>query len=105
MATDPKAVIEELLRKALHEKAPQSADMPIVIERPKQASHGDFSSSVALQAAKPAKTNPRDLALALQASVAAQISASAYLSDVLEKPEVAGPGFINFKLKTSAKTG
>jgi hypothetical protein len=104
MATDPKAVIEELLRMALREKAPQSADMPIVIERPKQAGHGDFSSNVALQAAKSEKRKPRDLAIELQASVAAHVSASATLSEVIEKPEVAGPGFINFKLKAGTKT-
>ena len=104
MATDPKAVIEELLRKALQEKAPQSADTPIFIERPKQTGHGDFSSNVALQAAKTAKMKPRDLAIALQQSVAAQVSASATLSDVIEKPEVAGPGFLNFKLKSGTKT-
>ena len=105
MATDPKALIEELLRKALQDKAPQSVDTPIVLERPKQADHGDFSSNVAMQAAKSAGMKPRDLALALQASVAAQVSASAMLRDVIEKPEVAGPGFINFKLKAAAKSG
>ena len=104
MATDPKVVIEELLRKALQEKAPQSADTPILIERPKQSGHGDFSSNVALQAAKTAKMKPRDLAIALQESVAAQVSASATLGDFIEKPEVAGPGFINFKLKAGTKT-
>ena len=105
MATDPKAIIEQLLRNALQEKAPQSAGMPITIERPKQAGHGDFSSNAALQAAKFAKANPRELATALQASVAAQVSASASLGDVFEKVEVAGPGFINFKLKAGTKSG
>jgi arginyl-tRNA synthetase len=47
---------------------------------------------------------PRDLALALQESIAAQVSASAALSDAIEKPEIAGPGFINFKLKAGTKT-
>ena len=104
MAMDPKALIEDLLRKALEEKAPESARTPILIERPKQADHGDFSSNVALQAAKAVKMKPRDLAIALQASVAAQVSASAALSEVIEQPEVAGPGFLNFKLKAVAKS-
>jgi arginyl-tRNA synthetase len=104
MATDPKTIIEQLLRKALQEKAPQSAETQIVIERPKQADHGDFSSNVALQAAKPARTKPRDLAVALQASVTAQLSASPSLGEVFEKVEVAGPGFINFKLKAGTKS-
>jgi arginyl-tRNA synthetase len=96
MATDPKAEIEKALRKALEQEAPQSADVAIVLERPKQAGHGDFSSNVALQLGKALKRNPRDLASAL----AARISA-----DFLEKPEVAGPGFINFRLKAAAKSG
>ena len=104
MATDPKTTIEEMLRIALKEKAPQAMGTQILIERPKQAGHGDFSSTVALQAAKVAKVNARELALALRASVEAQISDSKPLSDIYEKVEVAGPGFINFKLKAGTKT-
>jgi arginyl-tRNA synthetase len=95
MAIDPKTAIEEALRKALRVEAPQFADTPIVLERPKQADHGDFSSNVALQLAKSLKTNPRQLA----ASLVAKIS-----GDFLEKAEVAGPGFINFRLKAAAKS-
>ncbi|HUG76108.1 MAG TPA: arginine--tRNA ligase, partial [Burkholderiales bacterium] len=94
MATDPKAEIEKALRKALAQEAPQVADIAIVLERPKQAGHGDFSSNVALQLGKALKKNPRELANAL----ATRISL-----DFLEKPEVAGPGFINFRLKAAAK--
>lgn len=104
MATDPKAAIEEVLRNALKEKAPQAAATQIFIERPKQAGHGDFSSTVALQASKSTKLNARELALALRASVEAQVSESRSLSDLFEKVEVAGPGFINFKLKAGTKT-
>ena len=65
MAGDPKVEIEKALRKALGEIAPGHADFPFVFERPKQASHGDFSSSVALQLAKELKKNPRELAKSL----------------------------------------
>src|SRR5262249_30338789 len=75
-----------------------------VLERHKQANQCDFSSSVALQAAKPTKLKPSELAKALKASVEAQVSASASLRDMFEKVEVAGPGFINFKLKAGTKT-
>jgi arginyl-tRNA synthetase len=51
-----------------------------------------------MQLAKRLKKNPRELATTLQASV------SACLGDSFEKPEVAGPGFLNFKLKASAKS-
>jgi arginyl-tRNA synthetase len=96
MATDPKAEIEKALREALAHEAPQFADMPIVLERPKQAGHGDYSSNVALQLGKSLKKNPRELASAL----AARISI-----DLVEAPEIAGPGFINFRLKAGAKAG
>jgi arginyl-tRNA synthetase len=96
MATDPKIEIEKALRKALQAEAPQFADTPIVLERPKQAGHGDFSSNVALQLAKSLKTNPRQLAAALVSRIS---------GDFLEKAEVAGPGFINFRLKSGTKSG
>jgi arginyl-tRNA synthetase len=96
MATDPKIEIEEALRKALRVEAPQFADTPIVLERPRQAEHGDFSSNVALQLAKSLKTNPRQLAAALVSRIS---------GDFLEKAEVAGPGFINFRLKSGTKSG
>jgi arginyl-tRNA synthetase len=96
MATDPKAEIEKALRDALAQEAPQYVDTPIVLERPKQAGHGDFSSNVALQLGKALKKNPRELASAL----AKRISL-----DLVDPPEVAGPGFINFRLKPAAKTG
>ncbi len=93
---DPKAEIEKALREALAQEAPQYADAPIVLERPKQAGHGDFSSNIALQLAKALKKNPRELAQALAGRMS---------SPLLEKPEVAGPGFINFRVKAAAKTG
>src|SRR2546425_9013576 len=99
MATDPKSEIEKALRNALKQEAPQFADVPIVLERPKQADHGDFSSNLAMQLAKSLKKNPRQLATSLSDSV------SASLAHLLEKTEVAGPGFINFRLKPGAKSG
>src|SRR6185295_5620467 len=96
MAIDPKVEIEAALRRALRAEAPQFADMPIVLERPRQAEHGDFSSNVAMQLAKSLKSNPRQLAAALVARIS---------GDFLEKAEVAGPGFINFKLKAATKSG
>jgi arginyl-tRNA synthetase len=96
MAADPKVEIEKALRQALAHEAPQFADTSIVLERPKQAGHGDFSSNVALQLGKALKKNPRELA----AAIAARISL-----DLVDAPEVAGPGFINFRLKATAKTG
>jgi arginyl-tRNA synthetase len=98
MAADPKSQIEQALRSALRQEAPQFADVPIVLERPKQAGHGDFSSNVALQLAKALKKNPRELANALVLKVPLE-------GDFMERPEVAGPGFINFRLKAGTKAG
>jgi arginyl-tRNA synthetase len=99
MSSDPKSLLESALRAVLSKEAPEHADLPISLERPKQAGHGDFSSNIALQLAKPLKRNPRELAQSLSAALAP------LLSDVVEAPEIAGPGFINFRLKAETKQG
>ncbi|MEZ5611635.1 MAG: hypothetical protein R3E45_14450, partial [Rhodocyclaceae bacterium] len=55
MSADPKSRLADLLRQALGSVAPELIDTPIVLDRPKQASHGDFASNLALQLAKPLK--------------------------------------------------
>ncbi|MTV26041.1 arginine--tRNA ligase [Nitriliruptoraceae bacterium ZYF776] len=59
-------------------------------ERPKQADHGDWATTVALRLAKPAKRPPRDIAQALVDHLE--------LPDAVERAEIAGPGFVNFRL-------
>ena len=66
---DPKSQIEKALREALAREAPEHAGVPIVLERPKQAGHGDFSSNLALQLGKALGKNPRELASALAARI------------------------------------
>lgn len=95
MAADIRSELTALLRAALESVAPDSRDAAIVLERPKQASHGDFASNLALQLAKPLKLNPRDVAGRLLAELPA--------SPLLAKAEVAGAGFINFTLAPAAK--
>ncbi|MFT5222550.1 MAG: arginyl-tRNA synthetase [Glaciecola sp.] len=58
-------------------------------ERPRQAEHGDWATSVCLRLAKPAKKSPRAIAEALVANLA--------LPDEVTEVEIAGPGFINFR--------
>jgi arginyl-tRNA synthetase len=65
-----------------------------VIERPKDRSHGDFSSNAAMLLAKPARSNPRAIAQALVAALPA--------SDAVAAVEIAGPGFLNFRLAPAA---
>ncbi|AAT88614.1 arginine--tRNA ligase [Leifsonia xyli subsp. xyli] len=67
-------------------------DVPL--ERPKNRGHGDWSSNVAMRLAKKAGANPRELA--------AEIAEAAAGIDGVASAEVAGPGFINFRLEAAA---
>ena len=100
MTSDPKSALADALRKALEKEAPEHAQLPIVFERAKQPEHGDFACTIALQLAKPLRRNPRDLALSLSN---ATVSLTPSIMELIDKPEVAGPGFINFRLKPEAK--
>jgi arginyl-tRNA synthetase len=95
MTADIRSELASLLRAALRSVAPHCSDSVILLERPKQAAHGDFASNLALQLAKPLKRNPRDVAARLLAELPA--------SPLLAKAEVAGAGFINFTLAPAAK--
>jgi arginyl-tRNA synthetase len=64
------------------------------LERPKDPDHGDWASTIALRVAKAAGRPPRELAEALAAELAA-------LPEV-DAVEVAGPGFVNFRLSDVA---
>ncbi|SBT04939.1 Arginine--tRNA ligase [Candidatus Accumulibacter aalborgensis] len=90
-----KSHLADLMRAALLSVAPAEADTTIHIERPKQASHGDFSCNLALQLARSMKRNPRQLAELL-------LSELPY-SALVSKAEIAGAGFINFHLPPAAK--
>jgi arginyl-tRNA synthetase len=63
------------------------AGAPVELERPSDASHGDYATNVALRVARERRRSPRDIAEELAAAVAE-------LSEV-ERAEVAGPGFLN----------
>ncbi|MEM9703411.1 MAG: arginine--tRNA ligase, partial [Planctomycetota bacterium] len=62
-----------------------------LIRPAKDPQFGDFQANFAMPLAKRAKKPPRDLA--------AQIVADAALTDLFEEPEVAGPGFINLRVR------
>jgi arginyl-tRNA synthetase len=88
-----KKKLEELILQAIESlKAEGVLDIEIIpqitIDRTRDASHGDFASNLALLLAKPAKSNPRELA--------ARIIAALPPHDAVTKVELAGPGFINF---------
>ncbi|MBU0689176.1 MAG: arginine--tRNA ligase [Gammaproteobacteria bacterium] len=87
--------LSELFAQALREVSPESADMSILIERPKQSAHGDYACNLAMQLAKPLRKSPRDIANALIAALPK--------TDFIDKVEIAGAGFINVFLTTTAK--
>jgi len=68
-------------------------------EIPKQAVHGDLAINAAMQLAKPLKQNPRALAEKLKA----QLEATPAFQQWVEAVEIAGPGFLNLRLKPAAK--
>ena len=74
--------------------APDFAGVEIVLERPKQAQHGDYACNLALQLAKALKRKPRD--------IAAELIAALPPSPYLAKTEIAGAGFIKCFLKAEA---
>src|SRR5919202_4719136 len=65
----------------------------IHVERPNEAAHGDFATNVALANARVFQRNPREVARGI---------ADALDAPFLESVEVAGPGFINFRLSPEA---
>jgi len=94
-----KQQLEQLLLTALNKlvgsllpEAPAAS--AVVVERTREAQHGDFATNVALRLAKPAKRNPRELAQAIVAALP--------VSQLVARTEVAGAGFINFFLTADA---
>ncbi|HVW89867.1 MAG TPA: arginine--tRNA ligase [Gaiellaceae bacterium] len=67
------------------------AGAPVELERPNDASHGDFATNVALRTAKAAGRPPRELA--------AELAEKAVGLPEVASAEVAGPGFLNFRLE------
>lgn len=90
-----KAHLTQLLATAAKTIAPDSADLSILLERPKSAEHGDFATNLALVLAKPLKQNPR--------AIASQLIAALPSSDFIAKTEIAGAGFINFFLNAQSQ--
>jgi arginyl-tRNA synthetase len=68
----------------------------IVVEPPRDATHGDMATNAAMVLAKDARQMPRELAEAIAAKLRAD--------DLVDKVGVAGPGFINLTLKAAAWT-
>ncbi|HYW58371.1 MAG TPA: arginine--tRNA ligase, partial [Polaromonas sp.] len=81
------------------EKLSPGAGQKAAFESPKVAAHGDFASTAAMQLAKPLKLNPRQLAESLRDALLAAPVYQRWVDEI----DIAGPGFINFRLKPAAK--
>ena len=68
-------------------------------ESPKVAAHGDFAVTAAMQLAKPLKLNPRQLGEMLRAALLGLPAYERWVADI----DIAGPGFLNIRLKPEAK--
>ncbi len=68
-------------------------------ESPKVAAHGDFACTAAMQLAKALKKNPREVAEALRTLLLQAPACVQWVQDI----DIAGPGFINIRLKPAAK--
>ncbi|KFZ30684.1 arginyl-tRNA synthetase [Pseudidiomarina salinarum] len=90
-----KEQLEQILATAvatLQQQGTLPADVQprLQLDRPRDKSHGDFATNLALMLAKPAGMNPRALAEALIAALPE--------NDLIAEASIAGPGFINFKV-------
>ncbi|MEI7026437.1 arginine--tRNA ligase [Paenibacillus sp. y28] len=92
--------MNETVKKAVQEAVigagiVQEADLPVIaLEVPKDKSHGDLSTNIAMQLTRIAKANPRQLA---ERIIAGLDQAGAHIA----RAEIAGPGFINFFMDKS----
>lgn len=93
-----KQALLQTLQATVAQLAPDAGFTP-AFESPKQAAHGDFAITAAMQLARGLKRNPRELAAELVAALNAQPAFQRWV----EALEIAGPGFINLKLKPAAR--
>jgi arginyl-tRNA synthetase len=95
------ADLADLLRRTaaavLDEHGLDTAALPatVTVERPRNPEHGDYATNLALQVAKKVGANPRDLGGWLAAALAG--------ADGIAAADVAGPGFVNLRIETSAQ--
>ena len=88
----------QALQAVLAQMAP-GADVSCAFESPKLAAHGDLAVTAAMPLARTLKRNPRELAAALVALLQAQPAVQRWVQDL----EIAGPGFVNLRLKPAAR--
>ncbi|MCZ8403551.1 arginine--tRNA ligase [Achromobacter xylosoxidans] len=93
------SLIQAAVAQSLPDAQADTAQANVLLECPKVAAHGDVATNVAMQLAKPAKRNPRELAQAIVDALLALPGAR----DLVESAEIAGPGFINLRVTAAAR--
>ena len=96
-SADLRQTLTAALSDAIARAGVDAAATEPVLERPKQAGHGDFACNIALVLAKPLRRNPRELAQAIVAALEAP--------GLIASAEIAGPGFINLFVDPAARNG
>jgi arginyl-tRNA synthetase len=100
MLAEQKNAIAALIQAALVPLTAAAGVTPtVVLERPRDPSHGDVACNIAMQLAKQLKLNPRELANQIVTAVLADPAGKG----LIEAAEVAGPGFINLRVAAAAK--
>ena len=101
MSTDPKEQIAALFQQALtpHLAGTELSAPAIILERPRDPSHGDFACNIAMQLAKALKKNPRELAQA----IAQDVMGNPLREGLIANVEIAGPGFMTVRLVAGSK--
>ncbi len=93
-----KQALEQAIQQALEillAEHPDAAIPPVVLNRPKQKEHGDYAANVAMPLARVLKQSPQQ--------IAARILNVVQWPDAVEGAEIAGPGFINIRLKQASE--
>ena len=92
-------VLTKLSKEILNNESFDVSNIQFTVERTKDRNHGDFATNVAMVLAKPVKSPPREIATRFVKCLEEyQFEAT----DIIQKVEIAGPGFINFFLKQEA---
>ncbi len=87
------ALIENAVKASVKKGEFPKLEIPRVeVEVPGNPAHGDYATNIALMLASAAKKNPREIAQILQANLKDK-------ENIIEKTQIAGPGFINFFIK------
>ena len=90
-----RVITEAIARAITSGQIEASLPEAIPLERPKNRDHGDYATSIALQLAKAAGKNPREVALILQKHIGT--------TPLISAVDIAGPGFLNFTLNRASQ--